>query len=186
MSDSDNDNESLGSDFFEDAEGSDKDSDKEAEGSDDEGFGFLDALGSKVKTPTASEKRSNIKETVYIYAPGVGEIDRRISPKQISIYEYAALIGHRATMIAEGSPVHPMFQGSGIMDLLKIAELELNAREIPFPLNIYRPIDNPTSGSVIEVFNPHEPGFSTPTERLSLEIESISRKNDWNIFNQRI
>ena len=148
-------------------------------------FGFLDSVKtittSKKKTPV-KQKKSSKKEEVYIFAPKVGETDKRISPKRMTTYEYASLIGHRAEMISKGSPVHPKFQNSPEMDLLKISQMELDTRDIPFPLNIYRPIDNPSYGQVIEVFNPHEPGFFTPTERLTVGIEEFSSFNSWNIF----
>ena len=156
------------------------------DGEDGDGFGFLvdsnkSVTTSKKKTPL-KQKKSSKKEEIYFFAPKVGEQDKRISPKRMTTYEYAALVGHRAEMISKGSPVHPKFQGSPEMDLLKIAQMELDSRDIPFPLNIYRPVDNPSHGQIIEVFNPHEPGFFTPTERLTLGIEEFSIYNSWNIF----
>jgi DNA-directed RNA polymerase subunit K/omega len=149
-------------------------------------FGFLDstktATTSKRKTPAKEKNKTSKKEEIFIFAPKVGEIDKRISPKRMTTFEYASLIGHRADMISKGSPVHPKFQNSPEMDLLKISQMELDSRDIPFPLNIYRPIDNPSYGQVIEVFNPHEPGFYTPTERLTAGIEEFSVFNSWNIF----
>lgn len=170
------------------SEDSVKSDDSDEEGEDFGGsptFGFLDSAKTvntlKRKTP-AKEKKTSKKEEIFIFAPKVGEIDKRISPKRMTTFEYASLIGHRADMISKGSPVHPKFQNSPEMDLLRISQMELDSRDIPFPLNIYRPIDNPSYGQVIEVFNPHEPGFYTPTERLTVGIEEFSVFNSWNIF----
>lgn len=164
------------SEFFSEKDSStEKSSDHESE----QDFGFLDSVKTSKKTPVRAKRGKD--KVRYVYAPGPGEPELRISPKRMTTYEYAAIIGSRAEMISRGSPVHPLFQKSNEHDLLKIAEMELNNRDIPFPLNIYRPIDNPSFGSVIEVFNPHESGFYTPTELLTIGIEEYRKLNLWRV-----
>lgn len=136
----------------------------------------------KTETLTEKNRRQKLDKKHYIYAPLSGQPDRRISPKKITNYEYCRLIGERAEQISKGAPVHPKYSSSGIHDLIKIAQMELDDRSIEFPLNVYRPIGNPMEPSVMEVFNPHEPNVYLPDELLVNHIEKYIPKNLWKLF----
>lgn len=67
---------------------------------------------------------------------------RRTRPL-MSIFEYAALIGERATHIEQGATniddrVVTNFTSQGITRALDIAEIEVNTTEAPLPLDIHR------------------------------------------------
>ena len=114
-----------------------------------------------------SFKVNSKKRIKYITRPTDGSPDERISSRNMTVYEYAAIIGERAEMISKGSPIHPKYKDYVNFDFIEIAELELNDRDIPFPLLIHRPIDNPTYGKVFEVFSTREPDFRLPQDQLN-------------------
>lgn len=163
------------SDLIEETEKSD--SEDETETKDSSRVRVIDSV------KTSNIKRINkSKKIKYIYAPSPGEKDKRISPKRMSKFEYTRLIGERAEMISKGSPIHPKYSDIKVFDLLEIARLELNDRSIPFPINIYRPIGDPINPKVIEVFNPHEPGFLSPVDLLSQYIDKYEFENSWRVI----
>lgn len=145
------------SDFSEESISEFESEKSEEEESDTESVNSLVEDDSKTIKTTGSRKRN--KKIKYIFAPKNGEKDQRISPKYINKFEYTRLIGERAEMIGNGSPVHPKYQNHPNKDPLEVAKLELDDLDIPFPLNIYRKVDNPSCGNIVEVFNPHEPGI---------------------------
>ena len=57
-------------------------------------------------------------------------------------YEYAAIIGERATQIEQGARVDPRIEAiikeQGLTQALDIAQLELETVEVPFPINVER------------------------------------------------
>lgn len=148
----------------------DSSSDKEA---------FMDSVRTSVPRSRKTKKYKN--KVRYVYAPMEGESDKRISPKTMTIYEYARMIGERAEMISKGGKIHPKYQNVDTVDLLKIAQMELDDRSIPFPLVFHRPIDNPTNAKIIEVFNPHEPGFFTHNYMLTKSIDKYTPDNAWRV-----
>lgn len=126
-----------------------------------------------------TRKKDSRKRVRYITAPKPGNPDLRISTRNMTKLEYAKLIGKRADMISRGSPVHPKYQKVNTSDLLEIARRELEDLDIPFPILIYRPIDNPTTPMVFEVFNVRE--LTLPSEALTQYIDKYRAPNSWNV-----
>lgn len=152
-------------------------SSEDAEDSEEESSYFLDSVRpSDNKTQLLEGKRIKI-----IYPPGPGEKDERTSPKRMTLYEYTNLIGERAEQIGKGVPVHPKYRGSSV-DLLKLAQMELEDRSIPFPLLIKRPIGNPTIPVRFEIFDPREPNFLMPHELLVDKVERLFPSTNYKVY----
>lgn len=116
-----------------------------------------------------------------ITAPEPGEKDERKSPMRMTLAEYTNLVGERAEQIGNGVPVNPKYAGKSV-DLLKIAEMELNDRSIPFPFKIKRPIGNPTAPTRYEIFDPREPNFLMPHELLTHRIENLIPSTNYKVY----
>lgn len=116
----------------------------------------------------------------YVYPPGPGEKDERISPPRMAMFEYAKLVGKRADMISRGAKIHPKYANYPTVDLEKIARLEIEDTTIPFPLMLRRPIDNPTHPTLVEIFRVRE--LMTPSQRLTNHIQKYTPVSPWRVF----
>ena len=167
----------------EDGEKTESESESEISDSDNDNSGVLDSVKASIPRSKRSRGAFGSKRKIrYVYAPKEGEPDRRISPKRMTKYEYARVIGERAEMISKGARIHPKYENFDTVDLCKIAKLELDDRSIPFPLDIPRPMGNPANPVLYEVFNPHEPGFLMPHELLTNHVEKYIPKNAWKVL----
>lgn len=116
----------------------------------------------------------------YVYPPKPGEKDERISPRFMTPFELAALIGERAEMISRGGKIHPKYANYPTVDLIKISALEIEDSTIPFPLMLKRPIDNPTHPTLVEIFKVRE--LLTPNQRLTNHIDKYTPVSNWRVF----
>lgn len=139
-----------------------------------------EALRSAKSTPHRVPTKKGERKIKIVGPPKDGSPDQRISPPRMTKYEYAALIGERAEMISKGARIHPKYAGVDTIDLIKIAQMELDDYSIPFPLMIRRPVDNPMFGKIVEVFKVRE--LTTPKQRLTKHIEKYTPENPWTLF----
>ena len=168
-------------DFFNYSDGdedSEEQSDEDVKSEESDDLSFLDTPAKKTPKREAMKQK---KDKVLYPPKNAEDVDERISANKMSPFEYAALIGARAEMIAKGAKIHPKSAKVDTVDLIKIAEMELNDPDIPFPLMIERTVDHPMDGHIKEVFIPHENGYITPKALLVKDIEKYIPPNPWQI-----
>lgn len=122
-----------------------------------------------------------IKKVRYVYPPKPGEKDERISPKIMSPFEYAEIIGELTEKISQSKiKIHPKYFYFPTVDLLKIARMMIDDTSIDIPLMYKRPIDNPTNPTLVEIFKVRE--LLTPSQRLINHIEKYTPVSNWKVF----
>lgn len=81
--------------------------------------------------------------TIYIVKP-----EDRITSEYLSLYEYNAVIGHRATHISQGAFIFVDYKG--LTDPIQIAKKEIMERKCPFA------IKRKLCGNICEIWNINE------------------------------
>lgn len=132
---------------------------------------------------TKAEKKVKNAITI-IRAPLPDQEDYRRSTREMTIYEYARLIGVRARMISNNEPIHLKYRDMPTSNLILIAQAELDDTDIPFPLKVVRPIGKPNfiEAKIYEEFNARE--LTLPHELMRANIENYLPPMNWTVHGQ--
>jgi DNA-directed RNA polymerase subunit K/omega len=129
------------------------------------------------------EKKGKNAITI-VRAPLPDQEDYRRSTREMTIYEYARLVGIRAKMISNNEPIHPKYRGMATSNLILIAQAELDDTDIPFPLKVVRPIGKPNfiEAKIYEEFNARE--LTLPQELMRANVEDYLPPMNWTVHGQ--
>lgn len=96
--------------------------------------------------------------------------DKRKTSIFMTKFEYARLIGERASQIENGEHVHKSIidKNPGIDNALDLAELELNDKTVPFPIQIERPITTTHGIQLFEKWDVRE--LVLPREQINYNL----------------